>query len=229
MRKNILIFASTIVMLSLVLFGCPGPKQQEPAKPAGPQPQPSKVRYEIIQDQQSAFTGTTMPLPEWVMTALQGNMLQYGTDENGKKVVYFVIIERQKNLNLAKDNAKFNVNARVAEAIQSLVTSEAAKVFEGDQDTYAQYIQGAIGLLAKNVKVTGLLPVNEYWAELQEYIGDSPRDRYYSYAIRYKMDLNTYNQLLTGAWQETKQQKPDIPEQAKKKMDDLINKMSEQY
>jgi hypothetical protein len=229
MKKESIILVSAILAFSLGLFGCPGPKQEPVKGPQGPQPQPSKVRYEIIQDQQSAFTGTTMPLPEWVMTALQGNLLQYGTDETGKKVVYFVVIEKQKNLDLAKNNAKLNVNARIAESIQSLVTSEAAKVFEGDQETYAQYIQGAIGLLAKNVRVSGLVPVNEYWAELQEYVGDSPRDRFYSYAIRYKMDLDTYNKMLSGAWEETKKQKPDIPEQAKKKMDDLIKKMSEEY
>lgn len=225
MKKFSLMFVAIIFGVSLILTGCPAPKKEESKTVVGGQK--SKVRYEVIQDQQSAFTGTTMPLPDWLLNALQGNLLQYGTDETGAKVVYFVVIERSKNLDLAKNNAKLNVNARIAESIQSLVTSEAAKVFEGDQDTYAQYIQGAVGLLAKNVKITGLVPVNEYWAELQEYLDDTPRDKYYSYAIRYKMDQGTYKQLLTGAWQQTKQQKPDIPEQAKKKMDDLINSLSE--
>ncbi len=223
MKKYILVLSTLVFSASVFLTGCPGPKKTEPT----PQPKPSKVRYEIIQDQQSAFTGRTMPLPDWLMAALQGSLLQYGTDPEGKKVVYFVIIEKSKNLDLAKQNAKLNVNARIAESIQTLVTSEAAKVFEGDQDTYVQYIQGAIGILAKNVKIIGLIPVNEYWAELQEYLEDSPRDKYYSYAIRYQMDSGTWKQLLSGAWQQTKQQKPDIPEEAKKKMDNLIKQLSE--
>ncbi|MFN4245258.1 MAG: hypothetical protein ACK4F9_03810 [Brevinematia bacterium] len=224
MKKTILTMSTFLFAVSILLTGCPQPQQKVEPKP---QTKPSKVRYEVIQDQQSAFTGTTMPLPDWLMNALQGNLLQYGTDPEGKKTIYFVIIEKSKNLDLAKQNAKLNVNARIAESIQTLVTSEAAKVFEGDQDTYAQYIQGAVGLLAKNVKITGLIPVNEYWAELQEYLDDSPRDKYYSYAIRYQMDLGTWKQLLSGAWQQTKQQKPDIPEAAKQKMDKLINQLSE--
>lgn len=226
MKKLLLILVASLFVATIFLTGCPAPKQE--VKESGvQQPQPSKVRYEVIQDQQSAFTGTTMPLPDWLLNALQGNLLQYGTDAEGKKAIYFVVIEKSKNLDLAKQNAKLNVNARIAESIQTLVTSEAAKVFEGDQETYAQYIQGAIGLLAKNVKITGLIPVNEYWAELQEYVDNSPRDRYYSYSIRYQMDLGTWKQLLSGAWQQTKQQKPDIPEQAKQKMDNLINQLSE--
>ncbi|MCX8028906.1 MAG: hypothetical protein N2712_02810 [Brevinematales bacterium] len=225
MKKLISLIVFTVFTTSVVILGgCPQPqKGPEPVT----KPQESKVRYEIIQDQQSAFTGRTMPLPEWLLNALQGNLLQFGTDQDNKKVVYFVAIERQKNLDLAKQNAKLNLNARVAESVQTLVTSEAAKVFEGDQDTFAQYIQGAIGLLAKNVKVSGLVPVNEYWAELQEYLGDTPREKYFSYAIRYQMDLGTWRQMLSGAWQQTKQQKPDIPEKAREKMDKLIQQMSE--
>lgn len=222
MKKLFILLVASLVGSSLLLTGCPQPQQESPMKP-----QASKVRYEVIQDQQSAFTGTTMPLPDWLLNALQGNLLQYGTDAEGKKVVYFVSIEKSKNLDLAKQNAKLNLNARIAESIQTLVTSEAAKVFEGDQDTYVQYIQGAIGILAKNVKITGLIPVNEYWAELQEYLNDAPRDRYYSYAIRYQMDLGTWKQTLSGAWQQTKQQKPDIPERARKKMDEVIERLSE--
>lgn len=222
MRKLFILLVTLLVGSSLLLTGCPQPQPGSPMKP-----QVSKVRYEVIQDQQSAFTGTTMPLPDWLLNALQGNLLQYGTDAEGKKVVYFVSIEKSKNLDLAKQNAKLNLNARIAESIQTLVTSEAAKVFEGDQDTYVQYIQGAIGILAKNVKITGLIPVNEYWAELQEYLNDAPRDRYYSYAIRYQMDLGTWKQTLSGAWQQTKQQKPDIPERARKKMDEVIERLSE--
>lgn len=222
MRKLFILLVTSLVGSLLLLTGCPQPQPGSPMKP-----QVSKVRYEVIQDQQSAFTGTTMPLPDWLLNALQGNLLQYGTDAEGKKVVYFVSIEKSKNLDLAKQNAKLNLNARIAESIQTLVTSEAAKVFEGDQDTYVQYIQGAIGILAKNVKITGLIPVNEYWAELQEYLNDAPRDRYYSYAIRYQMDLGTWKQTLSGAWQQTKQQKPDIPERARKKMDEVIERLSE--
>ncbi len=222
MKKLFILLVASLVGSSLLLTGCPQPQPGSPMKP-----QVSKVRYEVIQDQQSAFTGTTMPLPDWLLNALQGNLLQYGTDAEGKKVVYFVSIEKSKNLDLAKQNAKLNLNARIAESIQTLVTSEAAKVFEGDQDTYVQYIQGAIGILAKNVKITGLIPVNEYWAELQEYLNDAPRDRYYSYAIRYQMDLGTWKQTLSGAWQQTKQQKPDIPERARKKMDEVIERLSE--
>lgn len=222
MKKLFILLVASLVGSSLLLTGCPQPQPGSPMKP-----QVSKVRYEVIQDQQSAFTGTTMPLSDWLLNALQGNLLQYGTDAEGKKVVYFVSIEKSKNLDLAKQNAKLNLNARIAESIQTLVTSEAAKVFEGDQDTYVQYIQGAVGILAKNVKITGLIPVNEYWAELQEYLNDAPRDRYYSYAIRYQMDLGTWKQTLSGAWQQTKQQKPDIPERARKKMDEVIERLSE--
>ncbi|MCS7299299.1 MAG: hypothetical protein RMJ37_04990 [Spirochaetia bacterium] len=224
MKRSILILFVAMLTASLIFGGCPQPqKGPEPVT----KPQESKVRYEVIQDQQSAFTGRTMPLPDWLLNALQGNLLQFGSDQEGKKVVYFVAIQREKNLESAKVNAKLNINARVAESVQTLVTSEAAKVFEGDQDVYAQYIQGAIGVLAKNVKVVGLVPVNEYWAELQEYLGDAPRDKYFSYAIRYQMDLSTWKQMLSGAWQETKKQQPNIPEKARQKMDNLINSLSE--
>lgn len=223
MKRLFVLLVTSLTASIVLLTGCPQPQQAgTPMKP-----QVSKVRYEVIQDQQSAFTGTTMPLPDWLLNALQGNLLQYGTDAEGKKVVYFVSIEKSKNLDLAKQNAKLNLNARIAESIQTLVTSEAAKVFEGDQDTYVQYIQGAIGLLAKNVRIAGLIPVNEYWAELQEYYNDAPRDRYYSYAIRYQMDLANWKQALSGAWQQTKQQKPDIPEKARQKMDNVIKQLSE--
>ncbi len=213
---------------SIILMGCPGQQEiKNTGLQPGVQPQPSKVRFEVIQDQQSAFTGQTMPLPEWLLNALQGNLLQFGTDEQGKKVVYFVSIEKSPNLDLAKQNAKLNLAGRVAESVRILVTSEAAKVFEGDQETYAQYVQGAVGLLAKNVKISGLVPKNEYWAELQEYESDRPTKRYFSYAIRYVMDQATYQTMMNEAWEQTKQQKPDIPEEAKKKMDNLIKELGE--
>lgn len=218
MKKVLVMFVAVALTTSTIfLGGCPQPK----AKPA-------KVRFEVIQDQQSAFTGRVMPLPDWVLKAIQGNLLQYGTDPEGRKVVYFLLVDRGQDLKGMKRSGRIEIRGSVAEMIKSRVTSEAAKVFEGDEQTYTEYIQGAIGVLAKNIEVPPLVPTDEYWAELQEYVDDVPTQRFFSYVVRFQMDLNAFKQIVSGAWEKTKKQQPNIPEEARRKMERVIERLYEE-
>ncbi|MEN2997806.1 MAG: hypothetical protein ABDH28_02035, partial [Brevinematia bacterium] len=79
----------------------------------------------------------------------------------------------------------------------------------------------------KNVVIPPLPRTDEYWAELQEYVDGTPTQRYFSYVARYQMDMGVFKQIVTGAWEKTKQQQPNIPESAKKKMEKVIESLYE--
>lgn len=188
--KKIMLGATLLLIFSLTLFSC----MTTPTENSNDE---FLVLEETYPKKTTIDTLTPQP-PEWVT----GPFFMIKKDKETKtKMMYWNLSREGKNLEMTKRSLDGEAAQIVAEAIKKLVTSQFSKAMEGTVDKSDEFIYSAVAFVSKNVKVTGLMNIGQWWEKysLQE-SADSQIEYYYKVFMRYSMPYSEYIKQRDNAW-----------------------------
>ena len=212
MKKIFILFLSLILIFA---FGCETEQKQVKQEP----PKPEYPKITVLD---------TMPGP--VPTFISKPQLYVEKDpQTNEMFLYLWVNSRGQSLDGTKAVLRAQAYQRIAEGIKLLITSQLSYAMSGDKNVSDEYVESAVAAVAKNVKVTGFIQVQEWWrwVAYQE-SKDSAIQKFYDVYMLFRMSYEEYkkarDEALKAFYEQNKPKDPQLIE----KSQSLLKELDEQ-
>ena len=225
--KRFVIATLVAVALSLVV-SCGGGTTTEVKKDNTPVVENNKplINYQIIRQSET-------PTPTWVNKKWE--VVKEDAASGLPKMIYLVVEGSGNDQERARISADAAHVAKLTELFKAVATREFAVAKQGmlnDAAPLDAYYEETIAVLSKNVDISGIPSVGEYWEYIAQQEGTGPVQKSYRYIIRYGMDFSLYQKAITRSVQDAaKKVNPELQNKAQNTLSALnasVDKMDGQ-